>query len=317
MLHPIQYHDYQDIPASAGETTVSGDEIAQFKRDGFFVKRGLIDDQAGLEAVIQLFWDNVPRGIIRRDDPVSWLNKPHRQWTEADARNVGLLQRGSWKQRSPGPVGLGTHPTLLDYTVRHPSMTSVAKQLLGGPLRPPKRVRGIYAILPKPKDATGSLGPHSDDQAAQLSAMVILDNTPPHCGGFTLWPGSHLRLHQYWRTTFGSSMAPDNKEAFQAEIRHIVENVTPVEFSGNAGDVVFWHPRMVHSAGVNDSLVANDQPVVRLAVPVDYQNDRGYTFYEDEERGPGEKIQWWVDTRCFREDIPPTADNMWDAYTFD
>ncbi|MEM7365109.1 MAG: phytanoyl-CoA dioxygenase family protein [Pseudomonadota bacterium] len=314
MLKSIQYFDYRDVPTTAVDTVVSEEEIDQFKRDGFFVKRGLIATQE-VEPAIQLFWDNVPRAIIQRDDPDSWLDKPHRKWTEEDVPKVGLLQRGSWKQRSHGPKGQGTHPTLLNATVRHPHMMAVAEQLLGGPLREPKRVRGIYAILPQPPGVKGGLGPHSDDQASQLSAMVILDNTPPHCGGFTLWPGSHLRLH--WHTTFGSHMAADQKEAFQSEIRTIVETITPVEFSGNAGDVVFWHPRMVHSAGVNESLSTHHKPVVRLAVPVDYQNDRNYTFYEDEERGPGEKVQWWVDTRCFKEDVPPTADNMWDAYTFD
>ena len=317
MLNPIQYHEYQDIPPSAFETAVSKDEIARFKREGFFVKRGLIDYPAGLEAVIQLFWDNVPRGVIRRDDPDSWLESPHRKWTEADIPKVGLLHRGSWKQRSPGPNGCGTHPTLLDNTVRHPNLLAVAKELLGGPLKEPQRVRGIYAILPKPEHVESGLGPHSDDQASQLSAMVILDDTPPHCGGFTLWPGSHLSLHKYWRTTFGSSMDPARKDAFQDDIRRIVTSTPPVEFSGRSGDVVFWHPRMVHSAGVNNSLVDHHSPVIRLAVPLDYQNNRNYTFFEDEERGPGEKIQWWVDTRCFEEDEPPTPENMWNAYAFD
>ena len=316
MLNPIQYFDYRELPATAVDTAVSNEEITQFKRDGFFVKRALIPAEKA-EAAIQLFWDNVPRAIIRRDDPDSWLDKPHRKWREDDIPRVGLLHRGSWKQRSAGPEGHGTQPTLLDATVRHPNMMAVAHQLLGGPLREPQRVRGIYAILPQPPQVMGGLGPHSDDQASQLSAMVILDDTPPHCGGFTLWPGSHLRLHKFWHTTFGSHMAEDQKQAFQTEIRTIIETVTPVEFSGNSGDVVFWHPRMVHSAGVNESLSVHHKPIVRLAVPVDYQNDLNYSFYEDQERGPGEKVQWWVDTRCFKEDVAPTADNMWDAYTFD
>lgn len=85
-----------------------------------------------------------------------------------------------------------------------------------------------------------------------------------------------------------------------------------MEFTGDAGDVVFWHPRTLHSAGVNYSADGN-RPGVRLVVPCDYQRD-GMTYFDDEEYGPGEKYQWWVDTRNYREDVPTTADNIFSGW---
>ena len=48
----------------------------------------------------------------------------------------------------------------------------------------------------------------------------------------------------------------------------IKANVVPVEIAGQAGDCCFWHPRMVHSGGVNTS------DKVRIVVPCDFQLDK-------------------------------------------
>ena len=49
---------------------------------------------------------------------------------------------------------------------------------------------------------------------------------------------------------------------------------------------------------------------MRLIVPCDFER-AGLTYFDDDEYGPGEKFQWWVDTRNFREDVPATEDNIW------
>ncbi len=291
---------------------LSAGEIAHFKEHGFLVKRRLIDDDDAFARIADYLWDNVPRGILRRDDVASWLDSPHEQWTDEDVEQVGRLAYGNWKMRSPSASGIGTEPFLVESIANHPHMLAVAYAFLGAPIKPPRRVRGIYAVFPKPPSAPGRLGPHADYMAAQISAMVLVHEIRPRSGGFTLWPGSHLRLHPHWDTLHGGRISAARSEGFRLARDAVLREITPVEFPGNAGDVVFWHPRMLHSAGVNYS-AENDRATVRLIVPCDYQR-AGYTYFDDDEFGPGEKFQWWVDTRNFREDVPATADNIWSGW---
>ncbi|MDE2722936.1 MAG: phytanoyl-CoA dioxygenase family protein, partial [Gemmatimonadota bacterium] len=108
---------------------------------------------------------------------------------------------------------------------------------------------------------------------------------------------------------------PDLAEPYSKARDNVLREIAPVEFSGKAGDVVFWHPRLVHGGGVNRS-ADRDRPVVRLVVPCEYQRD-GMTPYFNLSHGPAPNRQWWVDTRNFREDVPATVDNMWDGWAFD
>ena len=131
--------------------------------------------------------------------------------------------------------------------------------------------------------------------------MVLVDETPPRCGGFTLWPRSHLRLHPHWDTVHGGQMASARGEGFRLARDDVLRDITPVEFAGSAGDVVFWHPRMLHSAGVNYS--AETTPLVRMVVPCDYQR-AGLSYFDDDQYGARREYQWWVDTRNFKKTCP-------------
>ena len=303
---PIVFEDPDFLTAGP---TLSDPEVEHFKDEGFIVKRGLIDDDEAFAHIVDYLWSNVPRDVLRRDDPATWLDAPHEKWAEEDIPRVGRLIHGNWKMRSPGPNGVGTEPFLVDRIANHPNMIALARAFFDAPIKPARRVRGIYAVLPKPASAPGRLGPHADYMAAELSAMVLVHEILPHSGGFTLWPGSHRHLHPHWDTVHGGVISEDRREGFRQARDAVLRDITPVEFTGQAGDVVIWHPRTLHSAGVNYS-ADSDRPCVRVIVPCDYQRD-GMTYYDDEEYGPGEKYQWWVDTRNYREDVPATVDNIW------
>lgn len=303
---------YTDDESVTPAASLSADEIAHFKARGFIVKRGLIDDDDAFGKVLDHVWNNVPRDIMRRDDVRTWLDAPHEKWTEEDAARVGLLARSNWKMRSMGEEGIGTETFLVDRIANHPRMRVVVEAFIGAPVKRTGRVRGIYCVFPKPIDAPGRYGPHADYMAAHLSAMVIVDEMPAHAGGFTVWPASHLRLHNHWDTVHGGIISADKAEGYRLERDAILRDVTPVEFTGHAGDVIFWHPRILHSAGINCS-AEWDTPLVRVIVPCDFQRaDRKH--FDDLDYGPGPKFQWWVDTRNFREDVPPTPDNVWNDW---
>ncbi|MBE83325.1 alginate lyase family protein [bacterium] len=293
-----------------GETTLTEAEIEFFKEKGFLVKRGLLDEKETFSRVVDHVWENVPRDLVKRDDPTTWIDAPQGEWTAEDRDNLGLFRRGSWKMRSRT---IGTQPFFVDKIANNPRMQQTVESFIGGPVKRANRVRGVYCIFPKSPDRDAKLGPHGDHTGAQLSAMVFADTLPPHCGGFTIWPGSHYMSHPYHRTVHGP-LHDDLADDYVKARDEILRRVTPVQFHGKVGDVVFWHPRLVHGPGINYS-AEHDQPVVRYIVPCEYQKD-GLTSYFNLSHGPAPNRQWWVDTKNFREDVPATPENIWDGWAF-
>jgi hypothetical protein len=300
---------FTDPDFANGDPTLQDDEVAFFKKNGFLIKRGLLTERDALARIVDHVWETAPPDIVKRDEPETWFDAPHGRWTEADVDRAGLFSRGSWKMRSRDVIG--REPFLLDQTANHPRMRQVVSAFIGEPVKRCGRVRGVYGVFPDPPDATGSLSPHADQTAAQLSAMVIVDEIPPHCGGFTIWPGSHHIVHAHCDAVHGP-MGSSHANAYAQARDEILRIVTPVEFPGAVGDVVFWHPRLLHSGGINQS-AQRERPVLRLIVPCDYQKD-GMSFFDDLIEGPGPNHQWWVDTRNFHGDVPPTPDNIWDGW---
>ncbi len=247
-----------------GDPTLSDAEIEFFKENGFLVKRGLLNAHDTFKKIIDYAWDSVPRGLLKRDDPTSWLRIPNEEWTEEDAATVGQLTRGGWKFRSRGAIG--SEPLFVDGIANHPRMRELVAKFIGEPVRLSRRVRGVYIQFPQDPDVEGQLGPHADGTTGHLTAMVLIDDIAPHCGGFTVWPGSHRCLHPYFATVFGNRRDPEMEEALAEARDDAIRNTTPVEFPGRAGDVVFWHQRLIHSPGVNRSAELGE-PAMRYVVP--------------------------------------------------
>lgn len=303
---PLSHPDFTN-----GDTTLSEAEVAFFKEQGFLVKRGLLDEPETFQRIIDHVWAHVPDGLVDRDDPETWIDAPQGDWTSADAERLGPFRRGSWKMRGRT---VGTESFFVDGIANHPRMREVVTNFIGAPVKRANRVRGVYCVFPKSPDREARLGPHGDHTGAQLSAMVFVGTVPPHCGGFTIWPGSHYMSHVYHRTVYGP-LDDDQADTYVRARDDILKRVTPVQFHGTPGDVVFWHPRLVHGPGINYS-AEHKEPVIRYIVPCEYQHD-GLTPYFNLSHGPAPNRQWWVDTKNFREDIPATEDNIWDDWAFD
>ena len=101
-------------------------------------------------------------------------------------------------------------------------------------------------------------------------------------------------------------------ERFLTAREQILRDTMPVEFNGKPGDVIFWHPRALHSAGLSHS-ADNGSPAVRVIIPCDYQI-AGRDYFDDEDYGPGADYQWWIDTRNFASDVAPSENNIWDDW---
>ena len=181
-----------------------------------------------------------------------------------------------------------------------------------GRLKPVRRVRGVYCIFPSAPGTANRYNVHVNYISNHVAAMVLVDEIGPDCGGFVFWPGSHVTLHPCWQTVHGSGMDAAQAEPFRAAKERILKETSSIEFTGSPGDVIFWHPRALHSAGINRS-AEKGKPMVRPIVPCDFQR-AGLTYADDTDFGPGEDFQWWIDTRNTIEDFPTTTDNMWDDW---
>ena len=205
---------------------------------------------------------------------------------------------------------IGNQQYLLDLVPNNPRIREIARTLLADKLKTTERTRGVYAFFPSEQLALGeiskrlngaSLGPHTDRVCQQLNVCAYLDDVPPRSGGFTVYPGSHqimLQAHRYeanWSPT----------DAFNEAMREVVTKITPVEFAGQQGDIVFWHGRTVHSAGVHigDS--------IRWAVFADFTEDREI-LDADAHRELG-LYEWFKDAKMFKND-KEVSDDMWQSW---
>jgi hypothetical protein len=173
-------------------------------------------------------------------------------------------------------------------------------------------------IFPSLSDDTSrKLRPHADTATSELGGVVMVNDMPPGHGAFHCWPGSHLRTHPLWTTRFGNGKTKEQEAATREELAALESDTVPVECVGRAGDVVYWHPRLVHSPGINRSGTTAD-PTIRQAVICEWQRsgpDR--TLISHPTSNPGPKFQFWIDTRHWEEDTDaPTPENIWDGWAF-
>ena len=221
-------------------TALNRIEVEFFKTNGYLIKRGLLADQTNaFKQAIDHFWRGVPNGALSRDDPQTWLDNPSAHWSEADHMRVGTLMGTNWKMRSRGEYGIGTGRFWVDQLANHPRMLKLASDFLGSAIKPVNRVRGIYGVFPLCDARNDRLRPHGDYMASQLSAMVLLCDVDPRCGGFTLWPGSHHRMHMRWDRVNGSTITGFRVHTYPKERDQLLRDTAPVEFTGAAGDVIF------------------------------------------------------------------------------
>lgn len=310
ILEPVPY---EDRLVGSDQVELSHQEIAHFKSQGFIVKRGLIDDQKGFDRLVDYYWEHMPAYFMDRDDSMTWFMRADKKLTVEDSQFLGRTSSAGLKFQSP--TRFGTEPYVLALSASHPNVRRVVEQFIGKPVRPTKRVRGLYGVSPTPTGIPMRLSPHADVIPADISAMVIVTETPPRCGGFCVWPGSHINLYPFWDTKHSTRINTQERlEAFLYERDRTVSTIAPAECIGSPGDVVFWHPRILHSSGKNYSAI-DGSPCIRIVIPCDFQKN-GRTFFDDDEQyGPGKREQWWVDAHNFTEDNEvPTSDNLWSGW---
>jgi hypothetical protein len=158
-FEPIVHGVADSLPGAFG-IELTPEEIAQFKEQGWIVKRSLIP-KGTLRPWADAAWDKV-EGVVPfldRRDPRTWLD-PAKRWE---------ITRNAPGERSQSPDGelsassewrwhhVGHDEGFLDATSSHPNVLHVVESIVGGPVRVPNRNRGIYCIFPRSDQASQGL----------------------------------------------------------------------------------------------------------------------------------------------------------------
>jgi len=306
-------HLYPSVIFSAPDISVEGapvsrEELRLFRETGFLVKRGLLD-RASLSAALDEAWkqlaDEAPRAAgssawaPSRSDESTWTTPRPDDNAEAAASDErqDITVRGQYVKMR----GLGGDPCILNLFPNDQRVRDVVTALLGEPLRPTARTRGVYAVFPScsPTGAVSHLRPHIDKGCQQLNACAYLDDVAPQNGGFTVYPGSHrMMFHAHQSEANYSPIQP----AFSECMENVERNIRPHELVGEKGTVIFWHGRLVHSKGIHIG------SKIRWAVFADFMHDCEVQS-DDEHRRLGQH-EWFKDTRLFKHDRR-VGDDMW------
>ena len=268
-------------------------EIRLFKREGYLIKRGVMDPSLTVRARERMWAGAPPR--FMRDDPDTWIGPFSEDEKTTDSNNL----RGgfSWKYREPG-----NEDWIIKMLVTNAPIWGWAEQLLGvgevvhphhsepGQGAPdPDQIRGIYGILPEGDLPERPTTCHADAGFFHLGIVGLIDHVPPRGGAFTVWPTSHRTLYH----AFTSQYRHERAEGYDAHIEHF-NRQTPVDCHGGPGDIVFWHHRLAHSSGHNRSRQ------IRKAVLYDFRK-KDIEQTADE---PPQKDMW----RDWSEEVRGTAD---------
>lgn len=234
---------------------LSPEDIGFFKENGYLIKRGVLDPDLMAEARESL-WANALHELDR-NDPSTWVG-PFEKMTD-DENNV--RHDYTWKYRAQGKEDF-----MLRLLPKDPSVWAMAQQLLGkGQIQEPEQARGIYCMMPEGDLPEHPYYCHIDQHAFHLGVVGYIDDVDLDGGGFNVWPGSHKAF--YYACTTQYQPTRDDEEATE-RVREITERVLQgerVDCHGKAGDVIFWHHRLGHSAGHNRSWR------IRQAVLFDYK----------------------------------------------
>ena len=269
------------------------EQLSRFKSEGYLQIPGLLDADLCRQAQ-DLLWHSLPAGSdIQRKDPATHIGP----FTDKDFQDDPLNSRVGfrWQLRRNS-----ADADLIELTYSDDIM-AIAEQLLGegrvstpviggnvmgsmgkawpgGPVDPAlnsEGIRGIYGTLPYGDAASApATGAHTDGHPFMLSVVGLIDDCPPNGGAFTVWPGSHKRLYPIFPLQYDQARIPFYEHmpslkgivhppAYHEELARILTDTEPVDCWGKAGDVVFWHHRLVHAASENHS------DVIRQAVLAD------------------------------------------------
>jgi hypothetical protein len=205
-------------------------EIDHFKEHGYVRKQDVVEPKL-LDKAVDRFWDDMD---LDREDPDSW-------------------SEGGRK----GNLPCGSHPDVRA-TLTDTPIQDMAEELVGKDTLQVSNYTFAKPVYPTGKPSEEWVSPehgHLDGhglidgsvQPFTVAVTVNLAEVKPKAGGFTIWPGTHRRVHEYFR----NHSILSGMKSLQDEDGNWDNLPEAVENPGPPGAVVFWHNKMMHSAGNN------------------------------------------------------------------
>jgi|TARA_B110000263_G_scaffold192940_1_gene170990 hypothetical protein len=213
-----------------------------FKENGYLIRRDLLTQQQ-IDAARDAIWEGLEAD---RENPATWIGAG---------------------PRVPVP---SSHPALRA-TVMDSGVFSAAEELVGkGQLNPGGP--GAHLVFPT-GDSEWNMPTHGHldgyytptNGVAEgtvglfhVGTTIYVEDIEPRGGSFTVWPGAHRQAAAYFKDhSFLSIEGGSSRDLFDLP--------EPVEVTGPAGTVCFWHGQMVHSGTKNCGRNIRMALIARLA----------------------------------------------------
>jgi hypothetical protein len=229
---------------------LSDEQIRSFRTRGYCVAHAQVQTEA-VERVAATVWELSPTSFDP-DNPKTWTGL----FKDCCKTQTVQDRKGRVKFREC----LRGQQWVYDLTAGNADIVAAVADLIGDPL-PPEYVRGLYPVFPIRR---GNADGHCDRHKFQVGVVLYLSDVLPHGGGFTVWPASHGIMARHHASLGGEDRLP----SFDQALAEVQAQIRPFEASGPAGTVVFWHHRLVHTAGVNT------RKTVRHASLCDFKNEQ-------------------------------------------
>jgi len=232
---PPQPPHAADAPATSAAVTVTAEQRAAFRTDGYVVIPGVLDDEA------------IARGRALADDLLT-------------AEPVPPGQAGS-HARWPrfGPAGRPGHHPLLEF-YRDTGVPGLAAQLLRPDLALAEPDFAQYAVTVPPWPHRPG-GPHLDGLTppaadgvpgtfSLLAGIWLTDQSRENHGNLWIWPGTHLAVGRHL-TEHGADLLARPDELDPGPYPRVPLG-EPAQAVGPAGAVLFAHYLLAHNIGGHD-----------------------------------------------------------------
>lgn len=217
----------------------SASQLSFFARNGFLHLSNAVPWRA-CDHLLRLSWKLLPE---------NWSSIDSRTWhgPVTDSCHTGsvLYRRGHMKFQKGR---FKSDPVAIDTFGPGSQLAAMVAELLGE--QPEVRYRGLYIIAPVAKEAglADYMPPHVEAHPVNIVALTYLSEVNSGGGGIRVWPGSHRELHP----VFGSKFEFMATSEYNSIVKRYAA-LRPLELSGNAGDVILCHHRLLHAPSLNYS----------------------------------------------------------------
>ena len=220
-----------ESPEGVGMSLLTAEDKTFFVENGYLIRHNMLSE-GQIQGAVDTLWRYIEAD---RDDPQTWVD-------------AGPRSPDCWD-----------HPAIRA-TLYETDLFAMCRELAGD--LSDDADPSTILVYPSGSDEWAIKLPHLDgynksEQATvgfTIGVTVYLSDVAPRGGGFTLWPGSHKTVAEFFKShsLLGFNMHHPGG-IVERDMSRIFDLNEPVELVGRAGTACIWHGYMVHSGTSNCS----------------------------------------------------------------